>query len=566
MISYAESMIARTKEAAAHLNNRDAQRLELRRCALDPVYWCNRWCMTLDPRNAGVGEPTVLPFDLFPKQVEFMRWLEERDRLQQGGIVEKSREVGLTWLCCAFAVHRFLSRAGDSTGFGSRKFDFVDQLGNPDSIFEKIRFLLYHLPCWMLPGGFDERTHDKQANIVNPANGSSITGEGGDDIGRGGRKTRYFVDEAAHLERPQRADSSLSENTRVRIDVSTPNGPGNPFAAKRFSGKLPVFTLHWKDDPRKNATRTQPDGKVIYPWYESRKEALIDPVVIASQLDIDYSASIEGIAIPAAWVRCAVEFALPPGQCVVAGLDVGEMGPDLSVIIGRAGPVALPPESWGRTNTTETAWRARDIAARLKASEVCYDAGGPGAGVRGVWDTAEHLPFSPTAVQFGGSPTDAWWPDGQTSKEKFLNLRAEMWWKLRARFERTYEFREKGVAHAVADMISLPNHPQLIAELSLPLAERTEGGKIKLESKDRMRARGVKSPNFADALALAFHAEVSGLPKAGKDDTVKDPPADVWQTRPRRHDDPGEDGPGRVGGRAGQASAGGIEQLWPEAW
>ncbi len=56
-------------------------------------------------------------------------------------------------------------------------------------------------------------------------------------------------------------------------------------------------------------------------------------------------------------------------------------------------------------------------------------------------------------------------------------------------------------------MISLPDCPELIAELSLPLAERTETGKIKLESKDRMRARGVKSPDYADALALAFHAE-----------------------------------------------------------
>ena len=58
------------------------------------------------------------------------------------------------------------------------------------------------------------------------------------------------------------------------------------------------------------------------------------------------------------------------------------------------------------------------------------------------------------------------------------------------------------------EMISIPNHPQLIAELSMPLAQRTASGKIKIESKDDMHRRGLKSPNYADALVLAFHAEL----------------------------------------------------------
>jgi phage terminase large subunit len=53
-------------------------------------------------------------------------------------------------------------------------------------------------------------------------------------------------------------------------------------------------------------------------------------------------------------------------------------------------------------------------------------------------------------------------------------------------------------------MISIPNHPRLIAELSQTLHHSTETGKIKLESKEDMARRGVKSPDFADALALAF--------------------------------------------------------------
>ncbi len=96
------------------------------------------------------------------------------------------------------------------------------------------------------------------------------------------------------------------------------------------------------------------------------------------------------------------------------------------------------------------------------------------------------------------------WPDGKTSKELFVNLRAELAWKLRKRFERAYEFLHEGVLHAPEDMISIPNDPNLIPDLSLELYFRTETGKIQLESKKDMQKRGVKSPDYKDALAFSF--------------------------------------------------------------
>lgn len=467
--------------------------LELNVCAADVAYWLEWWCYTCDPRDL-----QVWPFDPFPRQAAFLAWLAERERLQEGGLVEKSRDMGATWLCCAYALHGWLFRPAFSAGFGSRKLELVDKLGDLDSIIEKVRFLLYRLPAWMLPAGFSRQEHDNFARLVNPATGGAVTGEGGDNIGRGGRKTVYFVDEAAYLPHPQLIERSLSETTRVRIDVSTPNGPGNPFAKKRFSGTVPVFTLHWRDDPRKG---TQ--------WYAT-KAATMDPVTVACELDIDYSASVEGITIPAAWVRAAVGLDLPTGQAKpLAGLDVAELGRNRTVLIARRGPVVQWPTDWGQTNTTETAHRARDHARRLGVSHLCYDATGVGAGVRGAWQAfinAQELGFGVRAVNAGEAPSEARWPDGQTSREKFLNVRAEGWWLLRARFEKSYEYVTQGRPHPPEDMISIPNHPQLIAELSQPLHEHAHTGKIKIESKDDMRKRGVSSPDFADALVLCFLA------------------------------------------------------------
>jgi phage terminase large subunit len=453
------------------------------------LHWVGRWCWTYDPRE----RVTRLPFDPFPKQAEFLLWLAERERLQEGGLVEKSRDMGASWLCCAYAMHGWLFRPGYQVGFGSRKLEYVDERGDPKCIFEKLRLLLENLPGWMYPRGFRWNEHSCHAKLLNPETGASVTGEGGDNIGRGGRSSVYFLDEAAFVERPALVDRALSQTTRVRVDVSTPNGPGNGFAEKRFSGRLPVFTFHWRDDPRKGEA-----------WY-ARERARLDPVTVAQEIDIDYAASVEGITVPAPWVRAAVGLALPPGAEAVAGLDIAEEGRDRSVLVCRRGPVVLPPEDWGQCNTTETARRARDKCERLGVTVLRYDSVGVGAGVRGAFASMDPPPaFRPVAVNGGESPTEQRWPDGKTSKERFANLRAESHWLLRVRFEKAYEFREKGVAHPPDEMISIPNHPRLIAELSQTLHHSTETGKIKLESKEDMARRGVKSPDFADALALAF--------------------------------------------------------------
>src|SRR5262249_14545217 len=134
----------------------------------------------------------------------------------------------------------------------------------------------------------------------------------------------------------------------------------------------------------------------------------------------------------------------------------------------------------------------------------------------GTWQSAgrdprRRLPFEAVPVQAGETPSDRLWPDGRTSRELFANLRAELWWLLRRRFEKTYEYVEQGVKHPPEEMVSIPGHPQLIAELSVQRYEREETGKIRMVSKARMRAEGIKSPDFADALALSFYPKGPAL-------------------------------------------------------
>jgi phage terminase large subunit len=135
-------------------------------------------------------------------------------------------------------------------GFGSRKEEYIDSKGNPKALFEKARFFLSHLPI-EFPDGWDRDKHALYMRILFPGSGSVITGESGDGIGRGDRTSLHIIDESAFLEHPEQIDASLSQTTNCRIDVSTPNGYNNPFAIKRHSGKISVFTFRWQSDPRK---------------------------------------------------------------------------------------------------------------------------------------------------------------------------------------------------------------------------------------------------------------------------------------------------------------------------
>lgn len=487
---------------------------------LDVVAWVNDWVWTTDPRKS----PSRMPFDLFPKQEEFLLWLNDRYELKDDAIAEKSRDVGFTWLCAAWMIHRWLFYPDFKGTFGSRKSDLVDRLGDPDSIFEKMRLLLRSLPWWMLPS----RWRDNELRLFNLDNGSIITGEGGDQMGRGGRSSIYITDEAAFIPRAEKVDAAVSANSDCKIKVSTPNGPGNTFYRQRFSGNFSVFTFDWKDDPRKNhwelkdesgsviATGQGRDAPIgaVYPWYEKQKRDL-DSVVLAQEVDLNYMAAVEGICIPHEWVLAAVELCdrleLPRRGQRTAGLDVADGGKDSTVLITRIGPIVEDIIDRREGNTALTTYWADDHCNSLKVDLLNYDAIGPGANVGGLLSLKEGLRYRLFGVIGGASCTDMVWSQfgDKASEDIFINLRAELWWLLRRRFEKTFEFVNGDAVYPLDELISIPNHATLIAQLSQPLKRYNDTGKIAIESKAEMAKRGVGSPDFADALVYAFAPDLT---------------------------------------------------------
>lgn len=320
---------------------------------------------------------------------------------------------------------------------------------------------------------YDEKKHAPFMRIVNPVSGSTIIGEAGPNIGRGGRTAIYFKDESAHYEQADAIDAALSQTSNCKIDISTPNGEGNPFWKKRFGGRLKVFVFDWRDDPRKGPE-----------WYAKQKGAL-DPVVLAQEVDRDYSASIgnsfnKSEIVTAAMSRGPAD--VPAMGSLRVGLDVARFGDDKCALTFRRGRVLLKQTTWGKTDLMSTAGRAKQEinvfrqARGIHLEQIAVDTIGIGAGVA---DALRAWFGEDIVVDVNASK--------QLDDGSNYNLRAFMWSEMRDWLETA----------------SIPNDPDLRTDLT-GLRYFYRGGLLLLESKDDAKKRGVKSPDRADSLALTF--------------------------------------------------------------
>ncbi|MDI6537180.1 TerL protein [Pantoea ananatis] len=478
----------------------------------NPAQFIIDWGMTVDPRNVERGLPARIPFLLFPKQEEWIQWFVEHWRTSKPGITEKTRDMGMSWLTVGMAASLCLFNRGIIAGFGSRKEEYVDKIGSPKSLFDKARNFIGLLPV-EFRGGWNPKAHAPHMRILFPENDSAMTGEAGDGIGRGDRTSFYIVDESAFLERPYLVDASLSATTNCRQDISTPNGMANSFAERRHSGKVDVFTFHWRDDPRKDDA-----------WYKKQCEEL-DAVTVAQEIDINYSASVEGVLIPSAWVQAAVDAHIklgiqPTGQRMGA-LDVADEGKDTNAFASRHGFLLEDIEEWSGKGDDifGTVQRAFSICDQRRLEMYRFDSDGLGAGARGDArvineQRKERRERQITASPYRGSgspanPEDEAVPgeygqQGRLNKDFFANAKAQGWWRLRTLFRNTWRAVEEKMPFSPDEIISIsgsmPLKNKLIVELSQPTYSVNGVGKIVVDKKPD----GTKSPNLADSVMIAY--------------------------------------------------------------
>lgn len=480
------------------------------KCKEDIIYWINNWTWTFNPFLTKYGFPARLPMVLYEKQEEYVRWREDLYRKNKSGVVFKCRAVGVSWVNTIIQCWHFHFEESFQGRFGSRVIRSVDDKSNPDTLFWKIRENIYGMPFWMRHKELynRENKYDTLAKIINPANGSVISGEGGDRMGRGGRASMYDCDEWASVEHSTVVESALSKNCPCRFYTSTPEGPANDFAQKiQKRGQpnaLPVFDFCWWDDPRNSQD-----------WYKNQRDEFAEEVV-AQEIDRSLNSFVIGTAIPTEWVAASKELykKIKSGDiqykpdCSVVSLDVAAGGKNRSVLEHRAGIVIEECLEYNIDNSTELARMAATYAEDKRAGILCYDPIGVGHGVRSTFDL-EKFDFRPVAVDArkaaSSEPLEG---DTRPAHDRCINRRSELCERLRLRFQRTYEYIAKGIDHPIETMIAICNNDKLASQLSLPSRLNTNG-KWRLEDKESMVKRGVDSPDYFDATMYCFADEIN---------------------------------------------------------
>ncbi len=166
--------------------------------------------------------------------------------------------------------------------------------------------------------------------------------------------------------------------------------------------------------------------------------------------------------------------------------DVARYGKDKTAFVLCKGGFVTRFEIYAKVSTMQTASRCMEMQDELTAKGVrirSFRIDDTGVG-GGVTDRLMEEDYDVVAMNFGAAPFD---------NERFYDLRSEMWWNLRELI--------------MARECSLPDDREMIRQLASPRYQITSSRRIKLESKEQMMKRRVKSPDKGDALAMGLYPE-----------------------------------------------------------
>lgn len=186
-----------------------------------------------------------------------------------------------------------------------------------------------------------------------------------------------------------------------------------------------------------------------------------------------------------------------------AAVDPAGEGSDKTAIVVRRGKVVTRIDTWHEPDPMENVGRIEEIlrqegfltapewdseqgrlADRSDMPKVIVDDSGLGHGIRG---RLEERQFNVASFKAGRQPDD---------KDQFRDAKAEAYYGLRRRFEQ--------------GRVAVPEKEELFAELLATEYSLTSDSRLKVRPKSEIRERLGRSPDRADALAMAFYPHAVG--------------------------------------------------------
>jgi hypothetical protein len=247
----------------------DRQAIEYAKCSADAAYFIDGFGVIDDAQGHGDGGGTM-PFALWPSQIGVM-WSLMTERLV---LILKARQLGISWLCCGYALWFCLFQAGKTVLLFSKGQDEANEL------LRRVKVLYERLPAWL---------RSAAPQLARPANTQEMVWTHGSRIrslpaspgaGRSFTASLVVMDEAAFLAFAEPLYTALKPTIDAGgqlIVLSTANGIGNLFHRlwTRASSGLNSFKaifLPWWSRPGRDAA-----------WYASQEAEYTDLAMVRQE-------------------------------------------------------------------------------------------------------------------------------------------------------------------------------------------------------------------------------------------------------------------------------------------
>jgi len=454
---------------------------------------------------------SIVNFALNKAQIYLHEQLEKQKK-ETGkvrAIVLKGRQQGIS----TYVAGRFYHIVSHRTGY--RAFILTHMQGATDNLFEMVK--RYHNYCPVVVRPIEGANSSKEFNFISPESGYKVGTAGSKGIGRSSTIQIFHGSEVA-----------LWENGADHLDgimQSIPRTPGSEIILESTAqGKGNVFHNLWKE-----AIDGMNDFMPVFiPWFwQPEYREIVRPDFVLTEEDTEYMRLYDLDKEQMQWRRITTNgsalkelgfkqeypsnaeeaFIVSGGNCIIssvsvelarkattnrsgvkfigvdpAGGDPENMGAnrDRTSIIVRQGRVAYGLQSYKNKDTMQTVGILVNLIAAENPDFVCVDVGGLGVG---IIDRLRELGYGKIvkSINFGGKAL---------MEDRYANKRAEIW---------------SLMADWLKDVpVSIPDSDSLHSDLCAPFYDADSLGRVTLERKERMKARGVQSPDEGDALALTF--------------------------------------------------------------
>ena len=468
-------------------------------------------CMSILDKN---GSRVALTFNKAQRYIHGRIEAQLAELGKVRAIILKGRQQGAS----TYIADRFYHRT--SMNFGKSAFIVAHEQKATDNLFNMVKRYHEHNP--IAPA--TSATNAKELKFSELDGGYKLATAGSKDVGRSNTAQFLHGSEFAFWDNPEMhfagLGNAISDNPGTEIILeSTANGIGNKFhklwqdAEAGIGEYIAIFVpWFWQDEYRalvpKGFELSQDDQTYMdayaldlaqMAWrrnkvttYGQGFEWLFDQEYPATPSLAFRTATNDPLINPTT-VMAAVNssYREKTGAFIIA-CDPAEYGPDRTAIAFRHGRTVFRIEYHEKKGPMEVAGLLAAYWKEFEPDAMFIDKIGIGSGIHD-----RLLELNIPAIGVNSASTKG-------VSELYANKRAEMWYRMKEWLE--------------DQPCRLPNDVALIADISAPGYRYASNGSRLIESKDNMKARGIRSPDGGDAIALTFAENVAS--KAVREDRI----------------------------------------------